>query len=1249
MASSNADFLSQYFGNPGAAKSPSNLDVAKYILLNADRSVGTTSKSSGNGGNEPSLMGRIFDILSRPNYAIAEGVRTGSPMGFLEGLAGKKKTTFSDVLEELGVDNRKIQAAGGLGLDIALDPTTYIPGGAIAKGAKALGGVVRGAKTTEEVANVDRTLAQKLMSNGEPINPENLGLPSVESPGIPEALKRPTDPGTLPSSGPSPTTLEPSDFGRQLVEALGRAMTKGKRATEAVPGQMELPFEGMPDNLPKKTVTPDDLPVENALSPEHVPRQIPLRFPDFSVEKIRAQRATDVAEGVAKGDVGDIIRAAPKPKATPDRRDIIDADIVASGFTPARSASKLNKKFPESLNPQQQAKLYNQARDQARARFKNPDTPANAGRVDHIALKIYTAVEKKLEDSGFVPRLASGEDVRLSDVLHEVGNAKEIPAILHEFGSEIKTGSQTWQILQALKARGALVDAPKVKAAVDAVHASATETRASKLLSDAQQTQVEGVLKKIAAASTKGSGGSAAAVKATESLVSDALNAGKSAATIATEQKAHIIDEIVAGGREAAKKRPEVNQAVTRGLEHDLGQIPRWAQNDNKAVEFFMGRVATWWGQRDLRPLSLNAIGSAASTAQARGSALDKLFMPFTQTQRHEALRLAQGIGAPTSDDTYQLATQVKRLMDNMVGQARGQSVIMRSGISMEALNGWMRRFKVGFEFSNKTIKDDLGRVIDYSKGSDWVNSWKSMTPSEDPKIFLFKLQQAMEQASREKALFDEIGERFGQKAPGGGFNNQIDNDYLRGYYFSDDIAKQLPRVIKDWTQGPWQTNNKVLKLYDRVLSMWKSGVTIYRPGHHIRNVIGDVYLGFMDNVISVKPYVLAARVQRVLKDSYSDLMDVDELVKLGVMGRQYGTPMPGEVIFKNKSGVQFTADQIGAVAHQKGLLEHARTLEDIIDLGEGSKFKPFGGRVQAVARGASELQSHNARLAHFIDKVMKSRGSDLETIFEEASRRARKWHPTGLDMTEFERKVMRRIIPFYSWLRKSTPLLIEGMVMNPGKTVIPAKVWGALQTANGVETPNGRADPFPTDQMFPDWIRGEGLGPISTGDGFLGVFSDQMPPGYVMGGMGINPLTQLMSQAQTPGKTILSSLTPVAGIPLELAQGRKTFTGEPIYGPDARPGAFGQYVGEQIPGWSAVQGITGITPFGGDTSKAARSDQAGKEAFFNWLTGLGVRGTGPYVKQARYEKQAPHLAEQKERNKDFLQNLRGQLEQQGY
>jgi len=123
-----------------------------------------------------SIFGRILDVMSRPMYATAEAGREGLESvvkgkgvgntfgamahGALQGVEGKKKTDWTDVLTEagqlhhLGKQGMSVQdafkalqsgkpvksdigkwtsAGGGLAADIFLDPTTYVGTGAVAK------------------------------------------------------------------------------------------------------------------------------------------------------------------------------------------------------------------------------------------------------------------------------------------------------------------------------------------------------------------------------------------------------------------------------------------------------------------------------------------------------------------------------------------------------------------------------------------------------------------------------------------------------------------------------------------------------------------------------------------------------------------------------------------------------------------------------------------------------------------------------------------------------------------------------------------------------------------------------------------------------------------------------------------------------------------------------------------------------------------------------------------------------------
>lgn len=1220
----NYDILKNYFaGQTGSG--PAQSDVAKYILLNAQpKKLGPGEvKSSSNG-----LVSRLLDILSRTNYASAEFVRnvvskneTAGLDDIWAGLSGKKKTTYSDVLKEAGMESGVARGVLGFAGDVLLDPLTYVGGAGIASKASKLKGA------EEAVTDVVKPVTEIVTGP----------IPDVLKAAVPvgvekEAIKLPIS-DTAPKAGEIPVEKIPS-------------------------GQQQLPFPDLQVVPPKKK---DRLPVEERPKGERG-QQTSLRFPDFSVKAERAkaaeaskliselsERAPEQVAKIAAGDIQQAIKMTPLPPPVVASRHVNAANEILAKWNGNKATAQINRQFPDTLNAKQQVKLWHKAREAANKLVfkKNRDPETVAKLVNEETTKIYSQVEKTLREQGLVPRIGTGENVRLMDVIADL-TMRGMPvddAALREFASSIKPGSEVWKSVEVLRARGALQDSATVKLVADKVGEAHAAVKTSGVFPESQQKDFTKFLKDFAANTAKESGVSPASATAARHLVDMTLNSGKSAAQLAVDMKAAMLEDVVAKG----KASTEVNHVVTKALEKDLGTLPAWAINDNKGMEFLMGRVATWWGQSDLRPLSLNAIGSSHATAATRGKVLDDMFAPYTEPQRFEAWKVLQGYGTASTPEVAELASRMNVVMENLVSQVSGASVLLRSGVHKDMLNKWMKEYHVGFEFTGGKRKNMLGETVDYSKGTDWLQSWKTANIKEDPKCTIFKLQQAMEQATREKALFDEIGERFGTTAPGKGSSTRVTGyPYIEGYYFPAEIAQQIPRVVKDWSPAAWKNNAPLLRHYDRVLSMVKSGLTIYRPGHHFRNFVGDVYLGWMDGVNTLRPYQLATQVQKSMRGAYKTIQDVDNLIELGAVSRNLKTPDPNQILFKNKSGVGFTAEQIAAVAHQKGLLENAKTLEDIIDMGSGVGGKknildvqPFGGKVQAVARGASELFSHNTRLAHFIDKVMKSRGSDLSKIFEDAANRSRKWHPTGLDLTDFEKKYMRRILPFYSWMRKSLPLLIEGMVMNPGKTIIPAKLYDAMQDMAGIETP-GRHDPFPVDQMFPEWIRESGFGPVGLPDGLLGNFSNQEPPGYVMAGMGLDPLTELLAQIQNPGKTIASSLTPAIQIPVELLTGRKIFTGEQFIGDEAREGAFAQWTGEQIPIFSAVQGITGITPFGTQTRKAENAGMdAGTEAFMNWLTGAGIKGTGPYIRQARYEKRIPYDMKNKELKEDFINRLK--------
>jgi hypothetical protein len=163
------------------------------------------------------------------------------------------------------------------------------------------------------------------------------------------------------------------------------------------------------------------------------------------------------------------------------------------------------------------------------------------------------------------------------------------------------------------------------------------------------------------------------------------------------------------------------------------------------------------------------------------------------------------------------------------------------------------------------------------------------------------------------------------------------------------------------------------------------------------------------------------------------------------------------------------------------------------------------------------------------------------------------------------------------------------------------------LQIATGVES-QGPGNPFPMDQMFPDWLKEKGIGPILQPGSGLGRQATWRgsSPGYTI----VNPSTPFLDQLQqlgNPKQTLLSGLTPAARIPLELLTGN-TALGIPL---SSQEGGTAGYLASQVPAVGLGLRLSGMN---------RDNEPYNPEQLINYLTGMGVTGTGPYTSQSRIE-----------------------------
>lgn len=300
-----------------------------------------------------------------------------------------------------------------------------------------------------------------------------------------------------------------------------------------------------------------------------------------------------------------------------------------------------------------------------------------------------------------------------------------------------------------------------------------------------------------------------------------------------------------------------------------------------------------------------------------------------------------------------------------------------------------------------------------------------------------------------------------------------------------------------------------LLNVYDKVLGNWKALVTVVSPGFHVRNAIGDIFLNWLpkDGVRTFKPYKQAAKV--------------------------LGNGRLGKTV--RIAGKSIDIEDLQILYHQSGLN---------VGFFRAEFGKTLAPGMEAV-RKASEMRENWTRMAHFVDritKLAKKRGikftsknikDKLASVALEAGEEVRKFNIDYGDLTAFEKNVGKRLIPFYTWSRKFTPLLLEAIALQPGKIVKLPKAKRAIETILGTDEKDQKVE-----DMIPEWIKDYSALRLTGGDNpEFGLAGSVLPP-------------QMLGEFSEPSDVArfgAGMMTPPLQMLMEQATGQKAYSGTPI------------------------------------------------------------------------------------------------------
>lgn len=652
-----------------------------------------------------------------------------------------------------------------------------------------------------------------------------------------------------------------------------------------------------------------------------------------------------------------------------------------------------------------------------------------------------------------------------------------------------------------------------------------------------------------------------------------------------------------------------------------------------------------------------------------------------------------------------EFAIEVQKLVEPFfAGPRKGQtqsiiSMFQREGFDLDHIN-----FKLAnprFKFSEDIRLSKEEPSINGKKGAAYTNEaisqqWRDWK-IEDPMDFLAKIQHIATELSTETSISREF-QRLGTNArlisnkPRPGFvrvprsleGSQIAR-YLQGdaTFMHPDVIPQMKRMDDLLARAGGRDNalgNFIRNNLDPILSMWKSGMTIWRPGHHVRTLIGDLGMAFLVSGVKDPRYYMRAlkiitqkqgELGRTLRGSYGvwdaqsalqgfgskiDMVDLpsgsvglkEELQRLGgVSGHMRG---PAAKVKIGNKEYHLSGPEVQRGLMDQGVLPDFRKQEDIIDADNATgvvksltdKAAIFDGRVRTKIGNFTEGRDDFIRIGHALhlleNGIEGSKFKSIEDAFDQVAAVIRKAHPDGTDLTPVERNVMRRVFPFYSWTRKAIPLVIENLVLHPGRfNAYPKAMYNFAQAA-GVDL-QSLSEPFPEDQLFPKFLTEKmtGVG-FKANDNYY-TFDIGVPQADISNEFFAGGLPGFLGGVQ-------AMLNPAIKTPIELDSGVNMATGAPINDKS-------DYIDGQIPGVNAFASITGISPTGtlanmlsgrgtiDQQYQVQKGNRGGvlenPEYLINYLTGARVTDVSKpnYIKLAQIEER-DRIAAEMRRNQEI-------------
>lgn len=336
-----------------------------------------------------------------------------------------------------------------------------------------------------------------------------------------------------------------------------------------------------------------------------------------------------------------------------------------------------------------------------------------------------------------------------------------------------------------------------------------------------------------------------------------------------------------------------------------------------------------------------------------------------------------------------------------------------------------------------------------------------------------------------------------------------------------DDIMKTLDNGTKD--------ANSIVNLINNYVKVFKQ-TALFTPGYHIRNLSSNI-INANTSGIAATTYIPA------FLNAQKDVLKLHKINKT-ILSKVKLTTENLETAEAFESFIRKTLKPADANLYleyaslaPKGVVSQAKVgadfWENIEQIGKRTKknnaFKKGWNKVFETNMRMSQAMDDAARLSAYRlvvknPKYATKLGLEGNTAEELAESFVRFTFFDYNALTSFEKNVMRKVFPFYTWMRKNLTYQLKMLIQRPDRFNRLNKLFNAWNEGQGYSS-----------EESPDWVQENMWLPVISGDkvNFLKIGAPVQDLGEIFGGQGsvlsrLNPAYKLVIESFT-GKSLFN------------------------------------------------------------------------------------------------------------------------------